>query len=477
MESFTTHALAQFVARVQYSDLPAAVVHETKRIFLDVLGCAVGSVDLDKGRIAIRFVRENAGTGPGATILGTGETAPPALAAFANAELMHATDHCPILPPAHIAPFVTAAPLALAEVNGVTGKDLLTALALAHEVASRVGLALDPMRVATGDPVARVWGLSFDSFGAAAGAAKVLNLTETQALDALGLAGCFAPMPSHNKFLMTPAGGGMAKYGPAGWTSQGGVTAALLAALGYRGDRSILDGPYGFWAMVGSKSFNTEVITTGLGEAWKILRVMYKRWPCAGNLQSPLGAFTALVEENSIQAHEIEGIKIYNESQNFLPRFQYDDVNHNVDTQTNLAYNIAIAAHRVPISSAWQSERYLTSESVRTLMKKVEIVLDARADVARHRELVVEKRSYIERRPCRVELVTRGSTFVAEADHAFWLSMDNPKYIATDADLVAKFTANASATLPPGKIASAIGKIMRLEELSNVRTLLDDLRP
>ena len=46
-----------------------------------------------------------------------------------------------------------------------------------------------------------------------------------------GLAGYCSPVPSHNKSLNTTAGGGLSKYGPAGWTAQGGVTAAMLASI------------------------------------------------------------------------------------------------------------------------------------------------------------------------------------------------------------------------------------------------------
>jgi 2-methylcitrate dehydratase PrpD len=408
--------------------------------------------------------------------LGTKERVSSALAAFANGELMHATDHCPLLPPAHITPFVTSAPLALSEAKRVSGKTLITAVALAHEVASRVGLSLDPMRVTTGGPIAQAWGLGFDQFGATAGAAKILDLAETPALNALGLAGYIAPVPSHNKFLSTPRGGGMAKYGSAGWTAQGGVTAALLADLGYQGDRTILDGEFGFWAMTGSKRFDSQAIVAGLNENWKILRVMYKRWPCAGNLQAPLGALTKLVAEHDLKPGEIERILIKNEGQGLLPRFQYPNIDHHVDTQTNLAYNIALVAHRVAVSSDWQSERYINDFSIRTLMEKVVIEGYEKANEMRHQELVVEGRSYIERRPCFVEVSARGAKFTEEVEYAYWLSMDNPQYRATDEDLIRKFRANAGLTLSTHQVDRAVEKIMGIEELTEVEALFEELK-
>ena len=82
-----TETLAEFGAALKYEDLPADVVHETKRCILDAVGCGVGSVDLDKGRLAVKLARQMGGN-PEATILGTGEKVPAPTAAFANAELI-----------------------------------------------------------------------------------------------------------------------------------------------------------------------------------------------------------------------------------------------------------------------------------------------------------------------------------------------------------------------------------------------------
>lgn len=469
-----THALARFVAETSFGRLPQDVVHETKRILLDVVGCALGSNDLDKGRLAIDFVCR-AGGRPEVTVLGTSERTTTALGAFANGELMHTTDHCPLLPPAHIAPFVTPAPLALAESLKAPGTTLITAVALAHEVASRVGLSLDPMRIKKGGLVARSWGLGFNAFGAAAGAAKILGLDENRTTDALGLAGYLAPVPSHNKFLNTPEGGGLAKYGPAGWTAQGGVTAAVLAGMGYEGDRSVLDGDHGFAAMTGSQGCDPDKITDGLGESWNIRRVMYKRWPCAGLFQAPIGAFTRIVHDHDLRPDEIHSVLILNEEQGTLPRFRYTDIRHNVDTQNNLAYNIALAAHRVTVSSAWQSRRYTDDPSVRALMEKVSIEPYPRAEETRYQELVVERRPYIERRPCLVKVVARGQEFTQMVEYAHWLVVDNAEYRATDEDLAEKFRANAANTLPPAKIERAIEKLMMLETLTDPAELMTEL--
>ena len=140
-----TEALVTFTSEITFDALPANVVHETKRILLDTIGCALGAVSLDKGRISVDLAKDLAGK-PEATILGSGDKVASTNAAFANAELMHAMDYDPVLPPGHVSPFVISAPLAIAESRRASGKTLLKALAIAHEVASRIGISLGAFR-------------------------------------------------------------------------------------------------------------------------------------------------------------------------------------------------------------------------------------------------------------------------------------------------------------------------------------------
>ena len=424
METNTACSLAAFAAKTQFDELPQAVVHEAKRVLLDVIGCALGSNAVAKGRLAIEFARDVGGR-PESSILGTSAKVGMGAAAIANGELMHSLDYCPLLPPGHIAPFVTAAALATAEAKQASGKTLILAVAMAHEVSSRIGVSLDAMRGKEGGKVAQTWGLGFNMFGAAAGAGKVLGLVATAMNDAFGLAGYCSPVPLHNKSLMTTGGGGLAKYGPAGWTAQGGVTAAVLASMGYEADRSVLDGEYGYWAMAGSKTFKPEMVTQRMGDEWYVLRVLYKCWPVCGHYQTPVGAFIELVDEHDLRPEEIERVLVLNEAQGLLPRFRTGVHNH-INAQNSLEFAIAIAiavaAHRVSPGPRWQSDDVMTHPGIRYLASKVSIEAYARAGESRKREIEVARLPYIEKRPCVVEVSARGQVFRKEAEYAKWLS-------------------------------------------------------
>ena len=86
----------------------------------------------------------------------------------------------------------------------------------------------------------------------------------------MGLADYFAPVSCHTKYMNTPNNGAM-KFGAGSWTAQAGVTAVLPVQLREAGDRSVLDGEYGFWAMNGSRFCDYEGMVANLVKDWKIL--------------------------------------------------------------------------------------------------------------------------------------------------------------------------------------------------------------
>jgi 2-methylcitrate dehydratase PrpD len=139
--------LADFTANADFTSLPAEVVNESKRLVLDSLGCGLAAVGHPKGRIGIEYGQMTGGSGSDATIIGTSHRVSVFGAAFANGELINALDFDAVLPPGHVTPYVLPGALAVGESLGVSGKDLIVAVALAHEMSYRFGKAMDYHRV------------------------------------------------------------------------------------------------------------------------------------------------------------------------------------------------------------------------------------------------------------------------------------------------------------------------------------------
>jgi len=57
-----------------------------------------------------------------------------------------------------------------------------------------------------------------------------------------------------------------------------GVTAALLAEMGYTGDTDLFEGDYGFWRYTGEQP-KTEAALADLGKNWQAYQMLYKQYP------------------------------------------------------------------------------------------------------------------------------------------------------------------------------------------------------
>lgn len=467
-----TKALADYCAAFRFEDLPAKAVNETKRILLDTIACGLGGHGVDKGKMAVTLSRLTGGTAE-ASIIGTRGKVPASMAAFANGELMNALDWCPVIPPAHVPPFVLPPVMALAEARGKSGKDLIAAAALGMEVTSRLSTATGGLRSGKDGVPRRVWGLSSNSIGATAGAASLMGLDAHKMLHALGTSGYYAPLATHTKFNYTVEQG-YAKYGPAGWMAQGAVTTALLAEMGYHGDTSFLEGPYGFYVQNGAESWNPDKLTDGLGRDWMFMNVGYKPWPTCGIYQSSANIFQKLITELDLSPEEIEEVEMRVETIGTLPAYVSTEPLDHVEAASSAPYILAVIAHRIKRGPGLQAQSVIEDPKIRAFMKKVRVGLNPRCEILRHQDINVEGRPYPRHRPGYIYIKARGQVFERTADFCDWISMD-PDYRASDEALAGKFRDNAEIVLSATKTERAIDLILSLDKLDNLSALWETL--
>ena len=124
----------------RYDDIPQRAREHCKNLLLDALACAVaGRLGEETGQVAA-FAAALA-QGRESSVIG-GEPLSLAGATLLNAYLVTAVTMCDVHRPTltHITPEVVPPALAIAERDGLTGRDLLTAIAAGCEVTTRIGL-------------------------------------------------------------------------------------------------------------------------------------------------------------------------------------------------------------------------------------------------------------------------------------------------------------------------------------------------
>ena len=266
---FETKALASYVVKNRWEDIPEDVRHEAKRALINVIGCAIGGSPHPAVTAAIRALSPFSGERT-ASIVGRPERLDPLHASLMNGISSHVEDYDDTTPKnySHTSSPVSSALLAYASANRVRGRDFVEAFILGFEAASRVGNVVYPAHYDVGWHMTGTIGV----FGAAAGIGKLIGLNEQQMIWALGLA---ATQSAGLREMF----GSMGKAFHPGRSAQNGYAAALLAQAGFTSGERGIEGPRGF-AHVLAASRDLSKITTRLGVDFDLRENTYKPFPC-----------------------------------------------------------------------------------------------------------------------------------------------------------------------------------------------------
>jgi 2-methylcitrate dehydratase PrpD len=302
----TTSELTGFVCKTQFRDLPEDVVKKAKKLILDTLGSIIYSSGLVWSKKVASLMQDLKSQGK-ATIIAFGTKTSPPAAALANGTMGHGFELDDVHEGAMLHPGAVVIPAALSvgEQESVDGRKFLLAVAMGYEVMCRIGIGV-------GAKYHMVKGFhptgTNGPFGAAAAAGKIMGLKEDKIIDALGIAG--STCSSIMQFTQDPSGGGdMIKRFHAGWASQSGVVAALLAKRGFRGPSDIIGGKFGY-CNVYSDHPQIDLTNQGLGNIYEIMNVGTKPYACCTTMHAIVDGIAKLKTEYGLKGDEIEEIKV-----------------------------------------------------------------------------------------------------------------------------------------------------------------------
>src|SRR5438445_5277959 len=269
--------LAEYACQLRFEDLPAPVVHETKRRFIDSFGTAVSAMDADAYAIAKRCALR-VQSQPGAGMLGGGRSSTE-WATFVNGLLIRYLDYNDTylsLEPAHPSDNL-AAVLGVGQIAGAGGRNLITAAVLAYEIQCRLCDAAS-LRKHGWDHVV------YGALSSAVAACKLLRLDATRTAHAIGMAGVanIATRQTRAGELSMWKGCAFAN------AARNGAFAALLAAEGMTGPAPIFEGELGFMKLL-TGPFELAPLG-GKGQPFMITGTYLKFWPAEYHSQSAIDA-------------------------------------------------------------------------------------------------------------------------------------------------------------------------------------------
>ena len=366
MKSYTA-SLADYVVETKYEDLPKEVVSKIKLLIMDCMANMVGGAKMEPARIVQELFLQYGGTEE-ATVFSNGKKLPVPHATYINSFLANALDFDDTYHNfAHPGATVIPAALALAEKTAASGKELITAIVLGYEVSLRIGHAIMP----TKERRDQVWGFAtWQAFGSAVSAAKLLRLSREQVRDAFGHVGMSAPLPSVRKEGLEqedrPFTWLKNNYG---WASMAGVVAGELASRDFVGNNSILDGDHGFWVMAGSDQCDFEALTKELGSKYLCQDTSFKPYAACRWTHASIDAARVIREKYGLMIDEVDSVRIstFGEAKRSLSEAHPANI---IDAQFSLPYLVALELGNKSSSRGLneadfkESKMYHLSESV-----------------------------------------------------------------------------------------------------------------
>jgi 2-methylcitrate dehydratase PrpD len=331
-QMFLVDTLAKHVVGLHYARLPPEVVARAKRCLLDTIGNMIGGRFTAKGDLINQYAVRWSNTAE-ATVVGSGKVHREA-AAFANAVLarMLDLDDGHRFAFGHPAGILVSTALALGEVSGASGRDLIVALVAGYDVYAGLGKAINPSSYhERGFDATGVAG----SVAVAAVAAQLYKLDEKKTKDALGIAALQA-----GGIIEYQNDGTMGKVLCPGWATSTGIKAADLADLGFTGPEAVFEGKKGFFQAFSNK-YEASRLTEQLGEKHGILQNYFKLHACMRGLHCAVDAVLSLKEAYSLHAANVQKIRI--NSSSFVERLNKPHPQTIVGAQCSLPFSVAVA--------------------------------------------------------------------------------------------------------------------------------------
>ncbi|PWN06018.1 MmgE/PrpD family protein [Rhodohalobacter mucosus] len=358
------HGLATFVQNSSFDQLSDKAVDQLKIRLLDSLGTAIGAIEGPPVR-AIRNMVEDFGGNKMSTLIGGGKTTPDRAALY-NSGLVRYLD----FNDSYLAKGETCHPsdnigsiLAAGETTSLSGRDFLTALALAYQVQCRLSDEA-PVRDKGFDHTTQ------GSYAVAAGVSKALGLNEDQTAHAISIAGT-----ALNALRVTRTGALSNWKGLAyPHTAFGGTHAALLASYGITGPPAVFEGNKGFKDSIAGE-FSIDWQNEDLE---RVTRTIIKKYNAEIHSQSSIEAMMDLQSEHEFTAREVDKIEIeiFDVAFNIIGGGEEGDktiVRKKEEADHSLHYMVSAALLDGEVMPDQYKKERIEGDDIQSLLKKVTV--------------------------------------------------------------------------------------------------------
>jgi 2-methylcitrate dehydratase PrpD len=368
--------LAEFVATLQFEALPQAVLNRAKECIAHAVGCGIYGSRFPWSEKTFAYAQRYGQGGPCTTFADNAPRVHAPAAAFANGCAVHAFEQDSLrFPGAGVHPGATLVPTVIAacEETGANGKTALLAFVAGCEVLFRVGAAAHQTSEKLGFHAPGLTG----PYGAAAAASVVYGLDTKQTSHALGIAGSLS---AGLLAFVKSEEGAMVKRMHMGRACEAGIVAARLAADGYTGPETILEGRFGFLQTYAIDGYPA-ALTAGLRTDWETLRICTKRYACHVTAQTPVQIVRDLIREHEFAGSDVASLALFC-NEKVISHHDIRTPQDVMQAQYSVPFCVALALFRNPEDPRVFDESALTDPSIIAACTAIELVPQGGADAA-----------------------------------------------------------------------------------------------
>jgi 2-methylcitrate dehydratase PrpD len=446
-----TRRLAQLtLERNSFAELPAEVVERSKEMMINAAAVALAAAARPEGQAITQFVQEMRGNGK-CTIIGMGLRTAPVYAALANGTMVHLLDFDDEITRRGVHPASAIFPvvMALGEMNGRSGKDVLTAFVLGCEVTSKLSAIGDLDKAGPPQPSPQIWhrdGVA-GTIGATVAAALLLGLDQEQLENALGIAcGQASGIPAN---LVTAS-----RALQCGRAAMNGVMAAMLARQGFDGARDAIEAPGGLLDLCQVKATaDEEAFLARMTNPYDIIHpgVTLKLYPCESASHTSIDAVLQLMQQYRIEPGQIESVRV-SVTPEALASLPFPTPQDGWQARFCLSYILAATLLHGPPLIDFFSDAAIRDAGVREMMDRVTVE-------------ATETSSQLIPHPSSITIVLKEGR---QLQHRVEFARGQPEFPLDPEELNAKFLYCTRYILPPDHIEEAINNFRNLENVDNV---------
>lgn len=452
-----TRQVAEFVVGTSYADIPARVMKLAKRSATDCVAAALAGCCSPVGKAVTGHIRGLVGPAQAAVIGGGFRTGAPD-AAWANGTIAHALDYDDGgAKVGHPSVLVLPAALSLGDHLQASGREVLAAYVLGLEVQGKVALCSSYRAGEGGFDHHGFYG----SLGATAVAAKLLRLDVEQTRMAFGIAaGMACGLHVNHGTQMEPM--------VAGNACRNGIVAALLARDGVTASADIIEERDGLChSFMGADKLNTALLADSLGKPFYVESpgLGLKKYPSCMFTHRPLDALLQLVRDHGLSDEQVVEVEV-GTSEKAQKVLSFSEPENGYQGKFSMQHCMAAALVDGNISLATFSEERVRDPRIRETRAKVRLIYP---DLPLFPGLTASEpgRQYTGN-PVTVRLKD-GRSYTARVD----VLRGDPALPLTDNELATKFTDCAHLVLSPEAAQPTLRLLLHLEEVPNVRQLME----